>query len=135
MQIVTKHKHYGGLEKELCDAHLVAEDDQRITPEFAEIKRCFASTFSAFNEGDDYEFTPWHSNLRMLWVYLYSSRFYDKNFVSATLGIIEAYPDWFIQYECYNTDCESIGCCLMYKQSAVFDDRSEWLPYLDAIGG
>jgi hypothetical protein len=43
-----------------------------IDAEFEKAKEAFRTEFSSFEQDKEYEFTPWHHNLRLLWVYLYN---------------------------------------------------------------
>ena len=140
MKISTGRTDYSQLEQEICELYLAAGDDM-LDREFSEIKTRFRDAYPTLKEGDDYEFTDWHNNLRMLWVYLYSDDFYNSELISNTSSLIESMKSaWFLQFECYSKSFESksnqigaVGCFLVYKDSVVFDDCQEWNQLLKQI--
>ena len=140
MKISAGRTDYTAVEQEVCGLHLVV-DDQAIDNEFRAVKSQFIAKFPALNLDDDFEFTDWHHNIRMLWVYLYSDKFYTADLLSNIYGILETTEfKWFAQFECYsprveNVDSQSglVGSFFIYKESAVFCDHSGWAGILSRI--
>ena len=142
MKISTGRADYSQLEQEICGLHLASDGDV-LDREFGEIKTRFSEAYPTLKENNDYEFTDWHNNLRMLWVYLYSGDFYNSELISNTFCLIESMSSpWFLQFECYSKSLESnsnqigaIGCFLVYKDSVIFDDNPEWNQFINQIAG
>ena len=142
MKISAGRTDYTATEQEVCGLHL-ANKGEAIDSEYELIKAQFVATHRDFNRDDDFEFPDWHANIRMLWVYLYSDRFYAPELLVNIHSIIESTDfRWFAQFECYspileNTDNRtgSIGSFFVYNNSAVFCDSVEWDQILPRIAG
>ena len=142
MKISTGRTDYSQLQQEICGLHL-GENDNMLDREFEQLKTRFNQSYPALEQDEDFEFTDWHSNLRMLWVYLYSDKFYNPDLLSNTFRLIESMESpWFFQFECYSKSIESntnqtgsIGCFLVYKDSVIFNGNPEWDLFVKRIAG
>lgn len=142
MKISTRRNDYTEIEQEICGIHL-AEEDPEIDHEFEQLKKSFAGLYANLKPNEDYEFTDWHDNIRMLWVYLYSDSFYNIELLVNSRKIIESMESkWFVQFECYSKELESernqtgaIGWFLVFKDSVIFDGNREWDRFLKRIVG
>ena len=142
MKILAGRLDYTALEQELCGLHL-ASDDSQIDSEFEQMKAQFTAKYPELDRDEHFEFTDWHSNIRMLWVYLYSDQFYSPKLLANIHDILNSTNfQWFAQFECYSPIFEtntnqtgSIGCFFVYKDSAVFDNCAEWNHVLSRIAG
>ena len=142
MKVIRNRKDYPALEQELCGFHLVAENDSNIDQEFANIQQMFVEEFCGLKKDEDYELPDWHDNIRMLWVYIYSDKFYDLNLIAKIERIVNAMENpWLAQFECYSPALESdsnqsglIGWFLVYKESVVFSNSDQWGRIASRIG-
>lgn len=138
MQIFDYHfVRYCATERDLCDLHRVPEEDVWIEKELERIQSTFANAYPQLKRNDDYEFPPWHHNLRLFWAYLYSDQFYDESFiprVQKTLSLINR--SWFAEFECYSPSLKSaelpsgyIGEFLVFKDTLIFDGNEQWTTF------
>ena len=134
MKILRNREDYGSLEQELCGLHLVEDTDSKIDTEFTQLQNVFSATFPNLDNGEDFEFTSWHNNIRMIWVYLYSDQFYNSELLARIKQMIDSMErPWFAQFECYSPALESksnpngvIGDFLLYRDSVVFSNSAGW---------
>ena len=101
MKISTRQTDYTLLEQDICGLH-AADNCEMIDREFEQLKKRFSATYPNLHVSIDFEFTDWHHNIRMLWVYLYSDQFYDVKLLINLQSIIASTSSkWFAQLECY----------------------------------
>ena len=119
---------YSDAERDLCALHKVSDDDNDIETELRQIQSQFSDLYPHLKEGSDFEFPPWHHNLRLFWVYLYADDFYCKQFVPHLQAILQSLSrSWFAEFECYSPALESaelpsgfFGDFLVYRDSVIF---------------
>jgi len=72
-------------------------------------------------EAADYELPDWHHGLRQLYVYLYSERFYDGEFILKISRILDSNRGSFAEFECFNNDQDLMGSFQVYPDKVCFD--------------
>jgi len=86
----------------------------------------FSKIFNTYILGKDYEFSDWHHGLRILYVYLYNTKFYDKDFISKIQAIIQGHENaCFARFECYDSSLHLTGNFMVFSDTVVFDRLSE----------
>lgn len=136
---------YHTIESDLCRMHKVPDEFDGIDDEWAEIKSRFMSrigrefSLSRADKAGDFEFPDWHSNIRMLWIYLYAEGLYLPRLPEAISFALEPYANvWFAQCECY-TDAKQrphndIGYVMYQKGLFLVLQSDAWAEYLGKLG-
>ena len=137
MQVIHYNiKEYCAVESELCDIHSTKGKD--FDDEYELVCNRFRKEFSEFENDEDYEIPEYHSEIRMLWVYLYKEDLYDSRFISRLKRIIDMPKSWFAQFECYSKNDDGgynfIGDFIIYKDSLIFDENENWDEYKIKLG-
>ena len=99
------------------------EDNEKTFQEWQNLHADFMKAFGRFSspEDADYEFPEWHHGMRQLGVYLYSERFYDRDFLGKIEAILDRNPGSFAHFECYDNGQDFLGDFQVYTDQIVFD--------------
>ena len=119
---------YCDAERDLCALHKVPDDDKEIEPELERIQSQFSAQYPHLKADTDFEYPPWHHNLRLFWVYLHVDDFYCKQFVPQVQSILQSQGrSWFGEFECYSPALQSaelpggfFGNFLVYRDTVIF---------------
>ncbi len=136
-------EEYCDIERDLCSIHAVAEENEAIDAEWKDIKQRFSEALgSSFAIAQDYEFPDWHSNIQMLWIYLYAEKLYSPLLIVAIRHALAPYDGrWFAQCECYSDqpvpgrdNVSSIGDFIIQKDMLLVSQSEAWPLYLPKLG-
>ena len=132
---------YHTIESDLCQMHKVPDEFDGIDDEWADIKSRFMRRIgrefllSRADKAGDFEFPDWHSNIRMLWIYLYAARLFTPRLPEAIAYALEPYGElWFAQCECYADEEQrphhDIGYFIYQNGLFLVLQSEEWPEYL-----
>jgi hypothetical protein len=116
----------------------VPEGDKYMIPDTPESEREWRALLSAFTHEfseckatEDFGFADWHHNVRSIFAYLYSEKFYNENFLPRVQGILRKHrTPSFAQFESANGKPRDgrirfLGSFMVFKDNIIFNRLSE----------
>ena len=103
------------------------EDTDKTNKDWQKLQNDFKKGFTelSFKNHKDYELPEWHHGTKVLYVYLYNEKFFNKGFIPTILHILKANGNCYAEFECYDNKQKLIGFFQVYKNKIRFDKSLE----------
>lgn len=111
------------------------EDVDNTYKEWRKLQNDFIKKFNeaSFKNHKDYELPDWHYGTKVLYVYLYNEKFFDKGFIPKVLQILKANGNCYAEFECFDNKQNYIGFFQVYRNKIRFEKSFENMGFIKQL--
>lgn len=122
---IRNNNQFTDYEQELYSLHSEKESPS-LDETWDSMKISFKEIFGELSEdNDDFAFDEWHREMKCLAVYIYTNNFYQLSTLGKLHELMENFPGWFIELECYSDDGgepELLGWVIVEKEIVTISE-------------